>query len=655
MEERAQLVQAVAAAECWQLERTVDEPSPTRRMPSRINCKHCCRIVFAAVVATAMLALVRGIAVTRAQKHLHSPTGIPIHPPVRPHILLFEADQVRPDAHEIGRDNDESLTAVTPNLDGLASEGVRFTRAYSSTPICTPARLALLTGRSTARHGLRAYRPHVPSLMNVKELVSTLAEHGYATAVVGKNHYGVDSHSLLFRNHGYAEMSLHEGLLVHDRRSHGFVRSDDYGDWFESSCPACDPLATSSASEAASNGTRKNGTHAGWRAIPGATPYNSAGGYAYPYPEELHPTRWTADAALRMIGRWLERRHAGDNRPLFLKCSFHRPHSPYDPPVRWLQYMLDRWDRIASPAFGSHDARHAAGHKCSAARREYCGPSCGFQSYCGHVSAHDGRMTRAHYLASLSFVDEQIGRILDKAKSLPHMWQETFVLYVSDHGDAMGDHHLWRKGYPYEQVASVPLYARWPASMEAEPGRPAAGRVTLRRGASVSHLVELRDIFPTLADVAGIHLPAADEDPSAPDGRSLLPLLGVELASDQHRSSPPWRETVMLELAMCNFDSLNWVALTDGATKYVRSLTDGKEELYDLTSDSHETNDLSGQNGSALDHWRSRLADEFQREQRGPAWVLPNGTLPFGIGSCEDFEVVQTPRTAMSQLNLQST
>ena len=66
-----------------------------------------------------------------------------------------------------------------------------------------------------------------------------------------------------------------------------------------------------------------------------------------------------------------------------------------------------------------------------------------------------------------------------------------------------------------------------------------------------------------------------------------------------------WHETIMLELAMCNFDSLNWVALTDGATKYVRHLTDGKEQLYDLTYDVYELNDISDQNRSALNHWRS--------------------------------------------------
>ena len=81
-------------------------------------------------------------------------------------ILLLEADQVRPDAHEASSSDSHRLAAVTTNLDQLAAEGVRFARAYSSTPICTPARLALLTGRSPFRRmRTRARtRPHRPCL-----------------------------------------------------------------------------------------------------------------------------------------------------------------------------------------------------------------------------------------------------------------------------------------------------------------------------------------------------------------------------------------------------------------------------------------------------------------------------------------------------------
>ena len=339
------------------------------------------------------------------------------------HILLLEADQVRPDAHEVGS-TDARLTAVTPNLDGIARQGVRFSRAYSSTPICTPARLALLTGRSPARHGMRSYAPQVPTPSEARlELVSTMAAHGYYTSIVGKNHYGVADDGR-FESHGYLESQLYEGLLMYDGWSPSFVRLDDYGSWFNHSCPGCDPLATT-AGEASKGGS------AAWRSIPGATIYNSIEPFVFPYAEELHPTRWTADAAIRAFERWLtQRRRAAEMRSLFLKVSFHRPHQPYDPPERVLRNLLDTSARIAIPALGNWDSQFAGGAECTAGQRRYCGGSCGYLSYCGRLEPAELLQTRAAYLASLSFVDEQAGRLLKRMQREPE-WRDTFVMYLT--------------------------------------------------------------------------------------------------------------------------------------------------------------------------------------------------------------------------------
>ena len=543
----------------------------------------------------------------------------------RPHILLIEADQVRPDAHAIGGSAIAGLTAMTPNIDSIAAEGVRFTRAYSSTPICTPARFAILTGRSPARHGMRSYQPQVPLSNSKMELVSTLASNGYHTAIVGKNHYGFDLQGN-FALHGFVESSLYEGLLSYDSRvGQRFVRADDYGRWFNHSCPGCDPLATRQSDESGRSA-------APWREAPGATPYNSYEVFVYPYAEKLHPTRWTADAAIQAFDRWYHRRQTGDDHSLFLKVSFHRPHSPLDPPERWMRYMLDRSHLIAAPAMGNweedffHSESNENGDKyhCSAGVRRYCGGNCGFQSYCGRPTASETRAVRAAYLASLSFVDEQAGRLLQRIKSSSEVWQNTFVFYLSDHGDALGDHDLWRKGYPFEQVASVPFYVRWPTTWES--------RLATSRGSVVSSLVELRDVFPTIADVAGIVLPPADAS-EAPDGSSIISLL-------RHAKPPPsWRDVLILELATCERKGRldNFMALTDGHGKYVRHLTDGREQLFDLASDAYEQRDLARANRSAVQSWRARLAAELLREGRGAKWVTPTGSLPIAR-ECSDYE-----------------
>ena len=569
------------------------------------------------------------------------------------HVLLFESDQARPDAHN---------AKLTPHLDSLAREGARFTRAYSSTPICTPARLALLTGRGPYRHGMRSYQSALPPpRANRLELVATFAAHGYYCSVVGKNHYGLRPQSTrqaqgggpaTFETHGYHDLRLHEGLLMYDRRSSAFRRSDHYGEFFASSCPRCDPLATQPLHDASSLG-RHNGSgepvtdaaFAPWRLSPGATPYNSNQAFAYPFDERLHPTHWTAAMAVRSLDQWLSRRANGtEARPLFLKISFHRPHSPYDPPIRWLRALSAQPTApAATSGQGGWDARYAGADglkSCTASSRAYCGSGCGYQAYCGRLEDRDLAQVRAHYRASLAFVDEQAGRVLDRMRAATSEWRSTFVLYTSDHGDALGDHHLWRKGFAYEQVASIPLFVRWPAAWEAHARMP--------RGATISSLlVELRDVFPTLADAAGIPLPPPG-DASGPDGRSVLPML-MNGFDGQSRESPPWRSALLLELAMCNFADTNWVALVDDSHhKYIRHLSsEPAEQLFDLQSDPYEQHDLLLAQPAAgrellARPWRSRLASEFRREGRSRKWVTADGSLALsGAFNCSEYALTE--------------
>ena len=314
--------------------------------------------------------------------------------------------------------------------------------------------------------------------------MSTFANAGYFTAVCGKNHYyDVDAPRHAFQLHGYEEAKLHEGLLRYDIRSSKFAGLvDHYGSEFNRSCPGCDPLATELvALQPASNASAGRAElTAPWRKVPGATLYNSARPFAYLYEEALHPTRWTADSAIDVIERWLARRRSGEQRALFLKTSFHRPHQPYDPPPRLLRSMLDQLDRIALPATSGHDgwdARYADGGVCTAAQRRYCGGACGFTAMCGRVRDRDARSIRAHYYASLAFVDEQAGRVLDRMRAAQE-WRSTFVLYLSDHGDALGDHHLWRK------VRVAGMACVWKAGRPSADGPRVPRRLASRR---VSH------------------------------------------------------------------------------------------------------------------------------------------------------------------------
>jgi arylsulfatase A-like enzyme len=210
------------------------------------------------------------------------------------------------------------------------------------------------------------------------------------------------------------------------------------------------------------------------------------------------------------------------------------------------------------------------------------------------MGAQQVRRSRRGYYGSVTFVDEQIGRILE-ALEKRGLLDQTLVVFTSDHGDMTGDHHLWRKSYPYQASARIPFLVRWPT-----------GLISARRGQIRSETVELRDILPTFLDAAG--QPARAEL----DGRSLLPLLA---------DKTQWREVLDLEHGVCYAKENHWNALTDGRWKYIFNAFDGGEQLFNLAEDPYELTDLSGSapHASQLRNWRERLVRHL--EPRGEAYV----------------------------------
>ena len=213
----------------------------------------------------------------------------------------------------------------------------------------------------------------------------------------------------------------------------------------------------------------------------------------------------------------------------------------------------------------------------------------------GRMPDAEIRRSRAGYYGSISFIDEQIGRILETLEKRG-MLENTLIVYCSDHGDMTGDHHLWRKSYAYEASSRVPLLMRWPKGLA-----PAA------RGGVLNQPVELRDIFPTFLDAAGV----APERPL--DGRSLLTLA--------RGRTEGWREFIDLEHGVCYGQSNQWTALAGGGWKYIHHAFTGEEQLFHLAQDPAELQDLasSTEHGPELRRWRQRLVDHLA--PRGEAWV----------------------------------
>ncbi|MCP4092131.1 MAG: arylsulfatase [Planctomycetes bacterium] len=454
----------------------------------------------------------------------------------QPNIVFIMADQMRGDF--LGCAGNAAVHS--PNLDRIAAEGAHFRRAYSSTPSCTPARAAVLTGQAPWNHGMLGYSKVAQRYSH--ELPRLMESAGYFTWAIGKNHFHPQRNT-----HGYRGVELDESGRVRDP---GFV--SDYRQWFARVAPDLDP----------------DETGIGWNEYPAK---------AYVLEEKLHPTTWTGDRAVAFLNDYKK------EQPFFLKVSFARPHSPYDPPQRFLDavhlqdvpdFALGAWSEAANGNFRNPDKLSAARNNLGAA-----------------VTAE----SRRAYAANIAFVDEQIGRILSSLEARG-MLENTLVIFTSDHGDMLGDHHLWRKTYAYEGSAGIPMLMRWGSKTLEAP-----------RGQTRNELVELRDLLPTFLDAAGAKIP------DSVDGRTLLdPVSG---------RGEGWRERLDLEHSTCYWPGNNWTALVGSKWKYIFNAHDGSEQLFDLVNDPQEQTNLASREDFqiVLEIWRGRMASHL--EERGEKWI----------------------------------
>ncbi|MHC4324335.1 MAG: arylsulfatase [Planctomycetota bacterium] len=456
----------------------------------------------------------------------------------RPNILYLMTDQHRGDC--LGCAGNDAIK--TPHLDSIAENGVVFSNAYSSTPSCTPARSAILTGLSPWHHGMIGYG-RIAAKYSL-ELPQVLRDAGYYLYGIGKMHWFPQR-----RLRGYHEILLDESGRV---QSPGFI--SDYRQWFKEQAPDLNP----------------DSTGIGW---------NDYRAKAYALPERLHPTLWTADRAVDFIEKY-ER-----PEPFMLKVSFARPHSPYDPPQRFIDMYNE--DDMPAPVVGDWAARYGP-------HDDPPKPSL----WHGNLGARQARKSRRAYYGSITFIDEQIGRILAALKK-HNLYDNTLIIMFSDHGDMLGDHHLWRKTYAYEGSAKIPMLLRWPKAMGMDH----------QRGKTLPHPVELRDVLPTFLDAAGVPVP------NHLDGKSLLELV--------RGNTKNWRPFIDLEHSMC-YNKDHWNALTDGKFKYIYYAYDGREELFDLAGDPGELHNLALEpaHKNTLLKWQRRMVEHLS--ERGELFVSGN-------------------------------
>jgi len=446
-------------------------------------------------------------------------------------------DQQRWDA--LGAAGNKSV--ISPNIDYLAGEGHMFSNAYTSTPSSTPARAGLLTGMNPWHHGLLGYGRVAEHYKY--EMPQMLKDIGYRTMGIGKMHWNPQN-----ALHGFEITLLDESGRV---ESPYFM--SDYRKWFNIQAFGLNP----------------DSTGLGW---------NAHGAKAYVLPEYLHPTVWTGDRAVEAIQGY------SSTQPLFLKISFARPHSPYDPPTRFIDMYANK--DIPDPVVGDWCI------KSDIDKHPEKKPDAAF----GNFGIEYAKNSRKCYYASITFIDEQIGRIIDELKE-KGMYDNSLICFVSDHGDMLGDHNLWRKTYAYEGSAAIPYIVKLPKYMESG----------LSQGEIVDAPVELRDLLPTFLAINGTDVP------KDMDGLSLLPLL--------QKKKSTWRKYIDMEHATAYYTDNYWCALTDGKIKYIWFFRTGKQQLFDLTKDPHELHDLSDMASykNKLEEMRKAMAEHLQ--ERGDEWV----------------------------------
>ena len=376
---------------------------------------------------------------------------------MKPNIVLIMVDQMRGDC--LGVNGNEFIE--TPNLDMMATEGYNFENAYTAVPSCIASRASILTGMSQKSHGRVGYEDGV--LWNYENTIaSEFSKAGYHTQCIGKMHVYPERNLCGFHN-----IMLHDGYLHFARNKEGkastqIEQCDDYLKWFR----------------------EKKGHNVDLIDI--GLDCNSWVSRPWGYEENLHPTNWVVNESIDFL------RRRDPSKPFFLKMSFVRPHSPLDPPKFYFDMYKD--EDLPEPLMGDWANKEDEENR-------------GKDINCvkGIINKKALKRAKAAYYGSITHIDHQIGRFLIALSEYGEL-NNTIFLFVSDHGDMMGDHNWFRKGIPYEGSARVPFFIY-------DPGNLLKGK----KGKVFDEVLELRDIMPTLLDFAHISIPDSVEGLSLKD------------------------------------------------------------------------------------------------------------------------------------------
>ncbi len=463
-----------------------------------------------------------------------------------PNFLFIVADDLN---CAIGPYGDSA--AVTPNLDRLAARGLTFERAYCQQAVCNPSRSSFLTG-------LR------PDTVGVDDLRKGFRD----TAPNGKTLITLPQH---FKNHGYFCQNI--GKMFHN-----MGETQDRRSW--------------SIDEVLHKGTHADDTIYGNAPLFGARLYKAPVSENEDVPDTVYRDGQIANLAAAML-----RDHAKSDQPFFLGVGFWRPHLPFVAPKKyWDLYDPDKIPMpdpgskpVGVPEIAMHISREIRGYGLTPKDRDF--------------TEEEIRHYRHGYYASISFMDAQVGEILDALEASGEA-DDTIVTFTSDHGFHIGEHSLWGKTSNFELDARVPLIVAAPDLPE-------------RQGKKTRALAELVDLFPTFAELAGIN----EDLPENLEGLSLAPIIKGE--ADKVKDAAFTQHQHPFYGSRENWKAWGYSVRTD-RWRYTewRPIAGGDpmaRELYDHRSDPGETKNLASDkaNQEVIKSLSKRITTMFPEKPGG--------------------------------------
>jgi len=382
----------------------------------------------------------------------------------------------------------------TPNMDRLAARGMLFNNAHCQSPVCNPSRASLMWSLYPETTGIYFLNPAFEKTP-VAEGKIVLPQR--------------------FEQEGYFVTAV--GKLFHSRENQKYFK--DYG-----------------------------GSFGGFGPIPKKKLTNFKGHKLWDW--GVNPER-DEDTPDYKIAEWTQQKLAQDyNQPVFMGVGFYRPHVPQYASQNW--FDLYPLESLQLPQVKQDDLTDISEYAVALTRSQHVAPKHDWV-----LQQDEWKPLVQSYLASVSFVDAQVGKVLD-ALDASSMKDNTIVVLFSDHGFHLGEKQRWAKRSIWQDGSGVPMII-------AGPGIPA--------GQVCSKPVELIDIYPTLLELAGL-----ESDPQL-EGHSLVPLL-----KNPESDWPHW--------ARSSFGPEN-VAIISERYRYIR-YQDNSEELYDRQEDPHEWTNLVG-------------------------------------------------------------